>query len=147
MPLAETRFKRPESVLVLICTDDNDVLLIERTDRAEFWQSVTGSLEAGETPIQAAARELYEETGLVAEPVDLHHQVQYEIKPPWRNRYAPGVTQNREHWFRVRLPAQAKVVLNAEEHQQLLWLPVDAAIEKCSSASNRAAIAQHVANR
>lgn len=139
-------FKRPESVLVLICTDDNDVLLIERTDIPGFWQSVTGSLEGSETPIETAVRELQEETGLVASPVDLHCQVRYAIKPAWRKRFAPDVTHNREHWFRVRLPARCEVVLNADEHSDSVWLPAQAAFEKCSSASNRAAIEQHVLN-
>ena len=35
-------FKIPESVLVVIYTAALDVLLIERTDKAGYWQSVTG---------------------------------------------------------------------------------------------------------
>ncbi len=55
-------WKRPESVLVVVHTADQ-VLLLERVRPAGFWQSVTGSLEAGETASQAAIRELGEETG------------------------------------------------------------------------------------
>ena len=51
-------FKRPESVLVVVYTQQLDVLLICRQKPAGFWQSVTGSLEPGETPSQAAGREL-----------------------------------------------------------------------------------------
>ena len=59
-------FKTPISALVLIHTMDLQVLIMERADRAGFWQSVTGSLEPGETPLNTAIREVWEETGLDA---------------------------------------------------------------------------------
>ncbi|WP_298540272.1 NUDIX domain-containing protein, partial [uncultured Limnobacter sp.] len=41
-----------------------DFLLIERADKAGYWQSVTGSLDfPDELPLHAAVRELAEETG------------------------------------------------------------------------------------
>lgn len=44
-------FKRPESVLVVICEQETGrVLMLQRRDDPAFWQSVTGSLEPGETP-------------------------------------------------------------------------------------------------
>jgi dATP pyrophosphohydrolase len=42
-----TRFRRAESVLVIIHTPDRDCLLLERISPAGFWQSVTGSLNWG----------------------------------------------------------------------------------------------------
>ena len=70
-------YKIPESVLVVIHTADLQVLLIERADRPGYWQSVTGSLDAADEPLpDAAARELFEETGLtgiaLGEPVWSH---------------------------------------------------------------------------
>jgi len=61
-----TEFKIPVSVLVVIYTADLQVLLMERADAPGFWQSVTGSQEAGETLTQTALREVFEETGLDA---------------------------------------------------------------------------------
>ena len=50
--------KIPESVLVVIHTPGLDVLLIERADRAGFWQSVTGSKDTLDEPLAAmGARE------------------------------------------------------------------------------------------
>jgi dihydroneopterin triphosphate diphosphatase len=131
-------------VLVVISTEDRQVLLMERTDIPGFWQSVTGSLEPDEQPSEAAARELQEETGLEFRPRDLQHQVRYAIKDQWLKRYAQGVTHNTEHWFEVRLESPVEVHLNDEEHTAAQWLPVEQALDVCSSASNRAAIKQFV---
>ena len=49
-------YKIPVSVLVIIHTRDRQVLLLERADHAGYWQSVTGSLNQGEPPSQAASR-------------------------------------------------------------------------------------------
>jgi dATP pyrophosphohydrolase len=42
-------------------------LLIERADKAGYWQSVTGSREGSETLLETARREVLEETGLDAD--------------------------------------------------------------------------------
>ncbi|MEK9940678.1 MAG: dihydroneopterin triphosphate diphosphatase, partial [Methylotenera sp.] len=85
-------FKVPISALVLIHTADLKVLIMERADKPGYWQSVTGSIEANESPRDAAIREVCEETGLDALAYDFEDwQVSnvYEIYPHWRHRYAP----------------------------------------------------------
>lgn len=137
-----SRFKIPESVLVIIHSPQLDVLLIERADRAGYWQSVTGSLDAlGEPLAVAARREVREETGLAAGVLrDWQHSIRYEIYPHWRARYAPGITQNTEHWFSLEVPRDAAIVLNPREHVGYRWLPWHQAAHQCFSASNRDAI-------
>ena len=56
--------KKPISVLVLLHDHAGQILLLERLNPPGFWQSVTGSLEEGETPFQAALREVQEDTGI-----------------------------------------------------------------------------------
>ena len=83
-------YKTPVSALVVIHTPDLQVLLLERADRKNFWQSVTGSIETGETPYEAAIREVGEETGLVATDYafsDWQTSNVYEIYPHWRHKY------------------------------------------------------------
>ena len=118
-------FKTPVSALVLIHTNDLQVLIMERADKAGYWQSVTGSLEQGETPIQAAIREVQEETGLDATQYDLQDwQVSniYEIYPHWRHRYAPNVTHNTEHLFGLELPSPLPIKLAPDEHLRYEWV-------------------------
>ncbi|MFP5392464.1 MAG: dihydroneopterin triphosphate diphosphatase [Gammaproteobacteria bacterium] len=138
--------KIPESVLVVIHTPALDVLLIERADRPGFWQSVTGSLDRIDEPlIEAAARELFEETGIAADGErialhDWHLSNVYEIYPVWRHRYAPGVTRNTEHIFSVCVPRDIPVTLSPREHVQHAWLPYRDAADQCFSPSNAEAI-------
>jgi dATP pyrophosphohydrolase len=121
---AEMSYKTPVSVLVLIHTAELQVLLLERADKAGFWQSVTGSLEDGETFRDAAIREVREETGLDAEHLveDWNMSNVYEIYPHWRYRYAPGVTHNTEHVFGMELPQPVPVTLSPREHLRHEWV-------------------------
>jgi dATP pyrophosphohydrolase len=136
--------KLPVSVLVVIYTPAREVLLIRRADHAEFWQSVTGSMEAFDTDLrQTAAREVQEETGLSVQPEDLQDwgiANVYEIYPAWRHRYAPGVTHNTEHVFGLCVPSALPVRLNPLEHTAWQWLQWRAAADLCYSASNAEAI-------
>jgi dATP pyrophosphohydrolase len=135
--------KVPVSVLVVIYTQDGQVLLMERADAPGLWQSVTGSQDEGETLIETAIREVREETGLDASQFELTPwdiETRYEIYERWRHRYAPGVTHNTEHVFGLRLPRPLPVVLAPREHLRYVWLPWGAAAERCFSSSNAAAI-------
>ncbi len=133
--------KRPESVLVVVYTADLEVLLLERHNPAGWWQSVTGSLETDEQPWEAAVRELHEETGLSAHGLlDLGVNERFKIAPAWRERFAPGVTENLEHAFALRLSERVEITLDATEHVRYEWLPLAAALERATSPTNRAAI-------
>ena len=135
-------WKRPESVLVVVHTADQ-VLLLERLRPAGFWQSVTGSLEAGETAKQAALRELGEETGFDGGAIrDLGLIQTFPIAPAWRKRYAPDVVENREHAFALGLDTPAEPRINPAEHRNFKWLGVDKALEVASSWTDAAAIGQ-----
>ena len=132
-------FKTPVSALVLIHTANLQVLIIERADKAGFWQSVTGSLEAGETPRQAAIREVLEETGLDATQYDLQDWQTsniYEIYPHWRSRYAPGVTTNVEHLFALELPKEIAITLAPDEHVKYEWVDWREAAKRVFSWTN-----------
>lgn len=135
---AERAFKRPESVLVVIHTPELECLLLERVSPAGFWQSVTGSLEWGESAAAAAAREVREETGL--DPAGLQDagvQRSFPILAEWRAKFAPEVSENVEHLWYLEVSAAVEIELNALEHRRYCWLPVADAIERVWSWTNR----------
>ncbi len=116
--------------------------MLRRKTPASFWQSVTGSLNWGETPRHAAQRELYEETGLRGSGrlVDSRHSERFAIVLPWRRRYAPGEHYNVEHWFSLELQGRRIIRLNPQEHTELRWVTIPQAIRLASSWTNRNAI-------
>ncbi|WP_151448071.1 dihydroneopterin triphosphate diphosphatase [Lacisediminimonas profundi] len=150
--MQERTHKIPESVLVVIHTPELDVLLMERADRQDFWQSVTGSKDFPEEELRTTAvREVQEETGIrigadgnvPAEClVDWQLSNFYEIYPVWRHRYAPGVTKNLEHVFGLQVPRTVPLALSPREHSRYLWLPWREAADRCFSPSNAEAILQ-----
>ncbi len=135
-------YRRPESVLVVVYTPALEVLLLRRVNPPAFWQSVTGALLPGETPFEAARRELREETGIdrCDGLVDTGIVREFPIRGPWRARYAPEATTNREYAWILQVPDPVTPVLASAEHDAYVWLPAQRAAERASSWTNRDAI-------
>ena len=137
---ARQRFKRPVSVLVVVATRAGEALLLRRREPADFWQSVTGSLGWDEAPAAAAARELHEETGIVAAPRATGQVNRFPIAPAWCARYHPDDVENEEHVFVVHLQERVAVRLSPDEHAEYAWLDRNQALARASSWTDRAAL-------
>lgn len=91
------------------------ILLMERASNAaegKTWGVPAGKIEAGETPHQAAIRELIEETGIEVFPSQVDEIGQlYVQKPKCSYIY---------HMFQVHINEIPKVILSPE-HTQYLW--------------------------
>ena len=104
---------------------------------ARYWGLPKGHLEAGETPREAALREIAEECGL--EPQSL--QVIAELPPSeYVYRRAERLRFKLVHHFLVIAPADAQLRPQASEIDEAHWLSIDDAIQRASFADTRAAL-------
>ena len=136
------KVRRPESVLVVVHTDEPKVLLLKRKDPFSYWQSVTGSLDDGESHADAAKRELFEETGLTDEGILVDQEVRrvFEIDPRWLSRYSAGVTKNIEYEWHYRVDTTMDITVNSKEHIDWCWVSIEKATELVWSWTNREAL-------
>lgn len=138
------KYKSNQSVLVVIYAKTSGrVLMLQRQDDREFWQSVTGSIEANETAFETALREVAEETGIdiVVQNLSLYdckYSVEFEIFPQFRYKYAPNTDRCKEHWFILALESEQTPVLT--EHLAFQWLPKKQAVRLTKSPNNAQAI-------
>jgi dihydroneopterin triphosphate diphosphatase len=144
---SNVQYKLPRSVQVVIFAGTSakrHYLLLQRVaSHGGFWQSVTGSLEEGETHRQAAAREVLEETGFVAHEealIELGVVNTFLIAPQWRAKYAPGVTHNEEVCFALKVE-QREAQLDPIEHVAYVWESYDRAVEMLYWESTKRAFA------
>ena len=103
-----------------------EFLLAHRVPRG-VWNVIAGQVENGEAYEEAAARELFEETGLVAAPIDLDMPQTYLIAPEELPLYAPGDTTVAIRSYAVQAPSGWEPVLN-EEHDVYRWCSLDEAM-------------------
>jgi dATP pyrophosphohydrolase len=139
--------KQPRSAQVVIFAETEcgrEFLLLKRVaSHGGFWQSVTGSLEDEETHVEAAVREVGEETGIIARAEDLIDLMlvnTFEIAPQWQGKYAPGVTHNEEVCFALKVD-KCEVVIDSVEHDAWAWVDYDTAIRMLHWESNKRALA------
>ena len=97
--------RRADQVLLLDAADR--VLLFHGCDPADagagqWWFTPGGGIDPGESPAQAAARELAEETGLVVDPAELGPAVHARTA---RFRFAGGSYEQSEDYFLLRVDA------------------------------------------
>ena len=106
-----------------------EYLLVKRIpNRGGFWQGVTGGVEGKEDPVEAAARELVEETGLV--PSDLQaieYTYSFPIEDRFRYLYPCNAESITEHVFMARITGGQEPGLS-EEHDCYRWCRFDEAL-------------------
>lgn len=101
------------------------------------WQMPQGGIDDGETPREAAYRELWEETGVTRDKVEFvgktHGWVTYDLPPELLGKIWGGKYRGqRQKWFLFRFKGQDADVKIASEHPEFStwrWILVDEMVE------------------
>lgn len=106
-----------------------EVAIIHRPVQDD-WTLPKGKLNGGETPEQAALREVFEETGLRA-------QIQ---RPAGCTAYVDGRGRDKTVYYWVMRPVEGQFKPSAEV-DELRWLPVEEAMRELTYPVDRALLA------
>jgi ADP-ribose pyrophosphatase len=120
---------------VLIVVEGGEIVLVRQTrpgSQSSTLELPSGKLEDGETPVQAAARELAEECGLVAS----------ELRAVATFWTAPAYSTELAHVFEaVGLAEAGPSQLDDDEDIEVERLPLAGALERLDDAGSIAALA------
>lgn len=123
---------------LMILNGDGQIFVGQRIDTPQpAWQMPQGGIDDGEAPLEAALRELSEETGLDADSVELlvesadwlHYDLPAERVPHiWGGRYRG----QKQKWFLLRLTGDEQRIdidTAIPEFNQWRWLPGNELVE------------------
>jgi 8-oxo-dGTP pyrophosphatase MutT (NUDIX family) len=105
----------------------------------DAWSVPKGNLDQGESPEQAALREISEETGLPLERLELRGEL-----PPSEYMYRRDgrLIGKIVHHYLVEAPLDAPLQPQLAEIDQVAWVPLDQAASRVSYKDLRAAFAE-----
>jgi lipoyl(octanoyl) transferase len=134
---------RPETlrlIKVLIHDGERVLLLHRRPERGNFWQPITGSMEDGESPLETARREIYEETGNRGEPRDIGLTQSFLIESQYLASMYDGPIIATEFGFEAALDSRLPIRMDAEEHDAYGWFTFAEAYERIRWTDDREAL-------
>ena len=121
--------------------DGNRLYCVFHRSDFDQWQFVAGGGEDEETPLQAAKREIWEETGITAEQITQLTSMCYiptDIFPAkYLYNWAKDTYVVPEYAFGFACPQEITL---SNEHTECVWLPYAEAREKLKWDSNRTAL-------
>jgi 8-oxo-dGTP pyrophosphatase MutT (NUDIX family) len=132
----------PVEVVIVVRRGDRYLVLRRVPERLGYWNLVAGGVEPGETPADAARRELLEETGLDSEVDQIPIPLSYSLlddPPEVRARYAPGIETITVHPFFVAVPPTWEPALD-DEHDMYRWCDEEEAVSLLAYETPRDAV-------
>ena len=124
MKTAVPEFYRPNVGLMLIGAQRR-IFLGQRANQPDAWQMPQGGVDKGETPVEAACRELREEVGTVKALLlrETYDWVTYDVPPKLHPPYWKGRWRGQaQKWFALAFTGQdADIDLAAHDREFSAW--------------------------
>ena len=117
-----------------------EVLLLHRAPGrvlAGLWQGVSGSVEPGEEVVEAARREVHEETAFDGAAIEAFYHLDYVAEFLWQ----PADALMTSAYFAIRVDPGTDPVLS-HEHDAFRWVGIDDALELAVWPAYREALAR-----
>lgn len=127
-------------VKVVVHHGDRVLLLHRKPERGGFWQPISGTIDAGESAIETARREMIEETGHAAEPQSLGMTQSFLIESQYLASRYPAPIIASEVVFHAQLDASLPIRIDPLEHDGWRWLSISDALEKIKWTDDREAL-------
>lgn len=126
------------TIISVLPVDGDRVLLLRRKpEHGAFWQPVTGKIEPGESPIEAATRETAEETGASVRVEDLELTQSFLIEGTWAARYGREWIFTDEIDFAAHIDSGSTIRISPEEHDDFGWFTFEEAYERVHWSDDR----------
>lgn len=119
------------------------LLLKRKKEKGGFWQPICGRLEEGETQLQGALREIYEETGIIMENIlrIIHDVYHFEMdKHYMTDKKIPKIVEY-VYGIEINSSIQIDITKNrSDEHEEMRWTDYKTAIEMLKWKDNKTAL-------
>ena len=126
-----------KGVGIVLLNQNNQIFVAKRIDNPkDFWQMPQGGIDIGENPLQAAYRELKEETSIKSVKLikEINNEITYLLPNNllgiiWRGKYK-GQTQK---WFIMRFLGEDKEINLKTNHPEFLdwkWINLENITDK-----------------
>ena len=122
-------------VVIIVVNNHNEVLIQKRSpnkaSNPNKWSVCSGHVDSGETPINAAQRELEEEIGLNCELEDLKVLIEKEINISDFN------SNIRNYYWLYSNKKEDDFILQKEEVSEVKWGAIDTIIQELNNDSDK----------
>ena len=107
---------------------------VRKDENRYAWQMPQGGIDRGETPGEAAIRELHEETGLLSKHVELLEEIEpwlfYDFPPELKAKLSGPFYGQRQKWFAFRFKgrdADVRLDAHSPEFSDWRWAALESA--------------------